>query len=161
MEDITATALELCLTRDANNIIKARDGVEAYGLYFELVRFFDTSGTFDVHIKYFLFENSIATYARQRGKKAGRWQMMYCTDHADARAKLIASVQRCINGVGRCTEMRGEPLLIQASISDIVAVRKNDKRGPDCRWRGISTIDGRYGKVTDELQKSTGRTVVV
>lgn len=133
------------------NVITTKDGVDAYGLYTEFVRFVEYSGAFDAHVRLFLFENSLSMYTRQAGRKAGRWQVVYYTNHDEAQAKMLETVDR-LNHTGRVLEIRGEPLLLQASISDIVATRKKDKRGADCRWRGINTTDARLGKVTDELK---------
>lgn len=138
------------LTKDPD-VITTKDGVDAYGLYVELVRFNEYSGSFDAHIRVFLFENSLSMYTRQAGRKAGRWQVVYYNSHEVARQAMLDTVST-LNHIGRVVEMRGEPLLIQASVSDIVATRKKDKRGADCRWRGINTMDARLGKVTDDLK---------
>lgn len=129
------------------DLVTQRDGVNAFGFYVELVRVTAFNKEFDRHIKAFVLENSFSLYVRDAGKKAGRWKTTYTTDYTQARNTLIKILD--LDTPGRVTTIRGEPLLLQATVADLVTVRKKDHRGPDCRWRGGATLDARYGKVTD------------
>lgn len=147
----TSLLEELKLKTDSN-FVPAKDGVDAYGLYIELIRFSTKTGQWDFYLKAFLFENSVALYVRQHGKKSGRWETAYYEDHTEARAKLLQQITNLDKLPNRVLKLRGEPLLIQAQISDVVSVRNKEKRGPDCRWRGTSTLDARHGKVLDDVK---------
>jgi len=150
-ETTTTTTFAETFAKDPD-LVTQKGGVDGYGFYVELVRFNDYSGALDLYVKIFVLENAFALYQRQAGKKAGRWQIVYATDHTAARGKLTQLVDR-MQHVGYTTLVRGEPLLVQATVADLVAVRKKDRRGPDCRWRGGATLDAKYGKVTDDTKK--------
>lgn len=142
------------LTKDPD-FTPAKDGIEAYGFYVELIRFHKATREFNSHYRLFVFQNSFAVYQRVAGKKAGRWHVEYAASHDDARNAMFKLVASFENQFAYHLEVRGEPLLIQASVADVVAVKNKEKHGPDCRWKGIGIIEGRYGKVTDELKPST------
>jgi hypothetical protein len=130
--------------------IRTRDGVESFGLYFEFVEYSKYSGHMLEHIRMFLFENSLSAYSRVQGKKSGRWQVAYYDSYDTALSKTLSTVQSRTERFGRKILLRGTPLILQAAVSDIVAVRNSEKHGPDCRWRGINAIDSKYGKVSDD-----------
>lgn len=136
------------------DVITTKDGVEAFGFYVELVRFTQPgpvipNARMDAHYRIFLLENSLSLYSRQAEKKAGRWTTSYYPTHLDARAQLFKIISG-LDRIGRTVEVRGEPLLIQASVSDIVAIRAKEKHGADSRWRGGRTLESRYGQVSED-----------
>ena len=138
------------LRHDAN-VIFQKEGVTAFGLFVEVNRFMSFDDSLDANYRFFVLENSLSAYQRQRGKKAGRWTTSYAANHQAAMTSLYATIES-LDRVGRTTEIRGVPMLVQATVADLVAVRNKEKNGPDCRWRGAAYNDSRYGKVTDETK---------
>lgn len=147
----TTTTFAETFAKDPN-LLTQKDGVDAFGFYVEMIRFSDYNGSLENYVRAFVLENSFSVYQRQTGKKAGRWQVVYLDSHDTARDRLLKLMER-LEHTGYTVQVRGEPMLVQATVADLVAVRKKDRRGPDCRWRAGAALDAKYGKVTDETKK--------
>ncbi len=143
---------------DKSDFVPARGGVDEFGLYVELLTFkrvalhldpVASSWQFDAHTKLYLFENSVSTYTRDSAKKAGRWRVEFRADGEAARALFMNRVTTRERLNGRQVLLRHQPLLVQATSVDLIAVRDRLKTGPDSRWRAANRIESILGKLGD------------
>lgn len=131
--------------------IDRHDGIDAYGLYEEYVRFYRDTKTIHSQVQVFLTGNKVYLYQRAKGAKKSRWAEYGFITHADAREqlrKLIASSES--DKIGAV--MRGVPTLVQLTESDIEAMNNNQK--PTARYDGGTRNNRLYGKIDDETWRA-------
>lgn len=127
--------------------IDRHDGVDAYGLHVEYVRFYRDSKQIHSQVQVFLTGNKVYLYQRAKGTKKARWAEYGFLTHTDAREqvrKLIASSES--DKIGAV--MRGVPTLVQLTESDIEAIAANQK--PTARYDGGTRNNRLFGKINDE-----------
>jgi len=131
--------------------IDRHDGVDAYGLHVEYVRFYRDSKQIHSQVQVFLTGPNVYLYQRERGSKKARWSEYAFLSHADAREqvrKLIASSES--DKIGAV--MRGTPTLVQLTESDIEAIASKQK--PTARYDGGTRNNRLFGKIDDETWRA-------
>lgn len=131
--------------------IDRHDGIDAYGLHVEYVRFYRGDKTIHSQVQAFLTGSNVYLYQREKGSKKARWNEYNFLSHADAREqlrKLIAASES--DKIGAV--MRGEPTLVQLTESDIEAIAAKQK--PTARYEGGTRNNRLFGKVDDETWRA-------
>ena len=129
---------------DAANVVTKRDALDAYGLYFEVIRYGKASGKLNEHVKVLVAEKTVSYSRRRYGTKQARWRIRSFDTHQLARewAKTLVN-----SGGSVQVELRGEPVLVQLTALDVEQLRKGE--APYGRYSGQHHIDKRLGKLVD------------
>ncbi len=134
------------IPRKTDRITK-RNGVDAYGLQVEFVRYFRSSKDFHSQVQIFLSQNALFVYERSVGAKTARWQGKTYDDHfaaKDAMRKLIEAAE----SDSLTTEIVGNPVLVQLTETDVNAIKEGLK--PTVRFdAGLRNVR-LFGKIDDD-----------
>lgn len=119
--------------------VTQKGGVDMYGLYAEGVLSYK-SGSIHTYRRAFLVGNNLYRYDRQPGKKSTIWKGMTLSTPDVARERFF----RYFSGSTYNCSMRGEPLLVQLKLTDILEMEKG--KAPASRYVGGAKIDAAIGK---------------
>lgn len=127
--------------------ITKRNGVDAYGLQIEFIRYGKETGRLISQVQAFLALNTLFVYERANGAKTARWQSKTYDDHFAARTALRGLVELAADGDQRI-ETIGNPVLVQLTETDVTAIKEGLK--PTVRFdAGLRNVR-LYGKINDE-----------
>lgn len=140
------------MTTTASKVVKTdridrHDGVDAYGLHLEFIRFYRESKELHSQVQVFLTGTRVYLYQRPRGTKKARWSEYGFLDHNAARdqvRKLVAGSENDTIGA----VLRGVPTLVQLTETDVEAINSGQK--PTVRYDGGTRNNRLFGKVVDE-----------
>jgi hypothetical protein len=111
-----------------------------YGLYAEGVVSYKT-GKVRLYRRAFLVGDTVYRYDRQPGKKSTIWKSARSTSRVEAEARFF----RYFEPTGVLTvAMRGEPLLVQLRLTDILEMEKG--KAPASRYVGGAKVEAALGK---------------
>lgn len=127
--------------------INKRDGVAAYGLYFDYI-VHGTSGQLLRQERRFLVKNLLCVYSRTSGDKRAAWRVYPYADYDGAKQALIKSLERHKDNI----ELLYKPLLVEMTESDMVAVSTGE--APYGRFGGVVATEKAVGKIDDSTWKA-------
>src|SRR5262245_26072819 len=129
------------------DVVFKRDGVDSYGLYVEVVRYSKTNQTLRQHVRLLLAEDTVSWQARDAGAKQGKWYVQAAANHDGAR-KYLTDKLRSFETSSFGAELRGEPVLLQLTPTDVDQVRRRE--APYARYAGTHHLEKKLGKVDDK-----------
>lgn len=131
--------------------IDKRNGVDAYGLQIEFVRYGAETGRLISQVQAFLALNTIFLYERKAGAKSARWQSKSYDTQEEARDALRKVVENADAGPNH-TEIIGEPVRVQLTETDVTAIKEGLK--PTARFDAGLRNTRLFGKIDDEEWRS-------
>lgn len=132
---------------------KGESGADAYGLYIDYVVYSAESGRLIRQERYFLADNLLCKYVRERGNARAAWRAFPLPNHDDARDLLIRNIERYKASPELGVEMRHKPLVVELSPTDCECVKKHEP--PYARFDGNRIIERALGKLDDETWTPT------
>jgi hypothetical protein len=127
--------------------IDRHDGIDAYGLHIEYLRFYRESMKLHSQVQVFLTGNNVYVYQRAKGSKKARWSGLQYADHAAAREQVRTLLAKSeSDSIGAV--VRGVPTLVQLTESDIESIKNGQK--PSARYDGGTRNNRLFGKIDDE-----------
>jgi hypothetical protein len=122
------------------------DGTDAYGLFLDFI-VYDASGLLRQE-RYFLADNILCKYVRQKGNARAAWRPFPLPSHDDARTLLLRNVmQYGKEDKGERIEMVHQPLIVELTPTDIDALKRHE--APGARFAATDAITKAAGKIDD------------
>lgn len=129
--------------------IHKRDGVNAYGLYFDYVIYHPGNLTLLRQERRFLVKNLLCVYGRMAGDKRAAWRVYPYATHDAARDALVKHLER----ITVAAVLLHKPLLVEMTASDMEAVNKGE--APYGRFGGVVATEKAIGKIDDITWRAT------
>lgn len=125
------------------HVVTSPRGVDAYGLYFEVVEANTVSGLVSWYSRIFIAGTSLSVYRRQGDTTRTTWKL-YQYPTVEATEHAAARYLKSSNAV-----LRGAPILVQLEPVDIAGIA--DKKMPGARYRGNNKHEQVFGKLLEGI----------
>lgn len=131
-------------------IVRRRDGLDAYGIFLNYVMYNPSTGVLEQEFRYFVADDIVCKYARMSGNKRAAWNTYKTSDHAAA----LEMLREAIKALPQNCEQLHDALIVELTEADLDNLRKAE--APVARFAGSDQVQKVLGKVDDEKWRPKG-----
>lgn len=133
--------------KDQQIIHKRSGGVDAYGLYLDLVVYDTASKKLARQERFFIVNRMVCRYVRTVGYKRAAWKAKVY-ENGDEAVKWLSQYLTDLESSEWGVELVGKPYLVELTAADVEAIKKGET--PYARFAGTVALDSTVGKVNDD-----------
>lgn len=133
--------------KDPQIIRKRSGGVDAYGLYMDIIVYNQSTHMLVRQERFFIVNRMLCRYTRTAGYKRAGWKATIHETGNDAVKWLTDHLKDLEQGAWG-VEMLGLPYLVELTAADVGAIKKGE--APYARFAGTVALDASVGKVNDD-----------